>query len=543
MSRIENKSQSMYDYLVDNLSVMENRELINIMDYPIKKDKFLRDTDALAAYLYNLGIRKNHSVAINLPNFAQAIIAFYAINKCGAIANIIHPLIPTDGLIPLIKKTKAKYLFTMDIFLKDKVDALLSQGITPIVCSINDYSNLYKKPIISLATRNKTKSIKNNDNLLYYSQAIKSMSQYKNIEYPSINDGDDAVVLHSGGTTGEPKSIRLSNYALNSLAISLKDLMNYTPDTFRTILAVLPLFHGFGLGVCMHSCLTAGYRLVLVPSFKPKNAIKLIKKHKISIIAGVPTMYAKMLEEKTFRGDKLKYLEYLFCGGDKLSVSLKTEFDRRLKECGSIAELLEGYGLTEVVTVCTVNRVNDVVANSVGKPLSSIHLKIIDADNNTLPPNCDGEICVTGNTLMSGYLDDEVATKECFLCDDDGVVWVKTGDCGYLDHNNNLFFKDRLKRLIKISGMNIFPAEIESLVNTLKEIKHSCVKEYTENNKTYLELFIVLNPNYTCDKSLLDKINTLLKSQLIKYSIPKKITERKSLPLTKIGKVDYNKVK
>ena len=91
--------------------------------------------------------------------------------------------------------------------------------------------------------------------------------------------------------------------------------------------------------------------------------------------------------------------------------------------------------------------------------------------------------------------------------------------------------------------MNIFPAEIESLVNTLKEIKHSCVKEYTENNKTYLELFIVLNPNYTCDKSLLDKINTLLKSQLIKYSIPKKITERKSLPLTKIGKVDYNKVK
>lgn len=515
-----------------------DKKVIATLGNELSQKEVIKEIKALSNSLIDLGVKEGDSVAINLPNFAEAIIAFYAINRIGAVANIIHPLLPTNALIDLVKKTSAKYLFTPDIFLKDKLQALLDNNISPIVCSVSHYAKGLRKTVMNIALRGKRKTLKAH-NLIYYSELVKA-GYDKNYEINnSMTEKSDAIILHSGGTTGEPKSIVLSNGAMNNLSDSLTEIVAADRNESHVMLMVLPLFHGFGLGVCMHTVLTKGYSIVMMESFNAKKAIELIKKYNVSAIAGVPTMYDKLLHQKTFEGEHLKNLKYLFCGGDKLPYALKTKFDDVLQKWGSKAELQEGYGLTEVVTVCTVNRKGESEVGSVGSPLKGIKLKICDFNSGEeLAPMQIGEICVSGITTMNRYYQDEETTAKTLRKDSNGEIWVHTGDCGYLNEKGKLFFKERLKRLVKISGVNVFPAEIEMLVSSHEAVKYAAIKEYKVDGKSNLELFIVLNDGYVYNQDLEDSILRLCKEKLIRYSIPRKITVKDSLPLTAIGKVD-----
>lgn len=525
---------NMYN-LIKNEVIMDDKPIIHYYNSKISKKDFFDKIERLSTYLYNQGIKKGDVVTICLPNIPCAIYAIYATNKIGAIANLVHPLMPALGLVKILKETKSKILFHMDNF--------YMKGLThfadykTILCNLSDEMAMPYRPIVKLATRKIKKYIsKNCKNTIYYTNCL---NDKKDIDVQT-NLEDIAVYLHSGGTTGSPKTIKLSNRSLNSCAINTGSIIENRLEGFT--LMILPLFHGFGLGVTMHTSLYKGAGLILIPRFNPDKSCKLLKKYEVTLMSGVPQMYAKIMRSKHFKGKHLKNLKYMYCGGDSLKNNIKEEWDSTLKEFGNDCELQQGYGLTEMLSVTHVNRPGLSKKGTLGNPIVGTYQKIVDENGNTLKPNECGEILLSGANMMSGYLNDNKTTNEIMTKDKNGKVWIHTGDCGYIDDENFLYFKERIKRMVKISGINVFPQEIESVVSNIDEIEHSCAIETSVNDKPAIKLYVVTRNNKKLDEILKDKITSYISKRLMKYSVPKIIEQKDKLPLTLIGKVDFRKL-
>ena len=527
---------SIYHLAKATLTNVKDRKILNYFGKDLYNMEVLDRIDRLAFYLKNNGIKKGDVVAICLPNIPSAVFAVYAVNKCGAIANLIHPLTPPLGLKKIIDDTNTKLLIYLDSFYYNGIEVL--QRIDTILCNVSHDMGM---PIKALAWAKTLKAAKGS---LKASNTVSIKDCYAdngevNVD---IDKEDIAVYLHSGGTTGTPKTIMISNRSINNCAEITGELVGDINGNTDAMLMVLPLFHGFGLAVSMHSTIFKGGKVVLVPRFSPKEAVKLIKRENVTFMAGVPQMYNKLMDVKGFDGEHIKRFKNIYCGGDKLPKSIKDRWDALMRKYGNNIELLEGYGLTEMLTVSHVNIPGASKASSVGKPLRGIKHRIEDENGNILPPNQSGQICLSGSTMMSGYLNDDETTKNIIKVDGNGEKWLCTGDCGYIDEDGFLFFRERIKRMIKVSGINVFPQEIEYTVSAMDEIKFACALEIKYNGKSGIKLYVVLEDGYSMDKALEDKIINYLSNRLMKYSVPKLIEVRDSLPLTQIGKVNYNKL-
>ncbi|MDY0278866.1 MAG: AMP-binding protein, partial [Acholeplasma sp.] len=288
----------------------------------------------------------------------------------------------------------------------------------------------------------------------------------------------------------------------------------------------------------VHAMLVFGGADTLMPKFDANKTIQLLKGNKINYLIGVPTLFEALLNHPEFSGPHLKNLRQAYVGGDYVSPSLKQRFNQVMADNQSHAQLLEGYGLTEVVTVCAVNTIFDQKMGTVGKPLPGIDIKIIDLETReTLPINESGEIAVSGPTRMNGYLNDTQATNSTFLSID-GKTYVLTGDYGAIDEDGYIIFKQRLKRIIKVSGMPVLPSEIETLVSSMpgiSEVAAVGVKDQDRGNM--IKLFITLKPGIT--KKISDEeIKSKIKSELSIYAVPKSIVYLDKMPKTIIGKID-----
>lgn len=278
---------------------------------------------------------------------------------------------------------------------------------------------------------------------------------------------------------------------------------------------------------------------MLMPKFEPKRACKLLKSTSATFISGVPNMFAKMIDSGYFRGKYVKRLKHCYCGGDKLSNSVKERFYEATKAAGNPIRLNEGYGLTEA-GICCVNTPENYREGSIGKPFKNTRFGIFDDDDNPLPCDTVGNLCISSNTMMTGYYGDEEATKNAFFVSD-GAKWVRTGDMGRIDKDGFVYFVDRKKRVIKISGNNVFPQEIENVVNKTEGVKRSCVVAMSSGGKPAVKL--IVQPVEGVDVNALEKkIVAEIKAKLLKYAIPKVVEFRDRLPLTQIGKVDYRKL-
>ena len=525
--------ESMYGHIKKTLDKIKDREILNYFGKDYDNIEVQDRIDRLAYFLKSNGIGKGDVVAICLPNIPNAVFATYAVNKCGAIANLIHPLTPPIGLIKIIKDTNSKLLFHLDSFYKHGIIAF--SEIKTIICNVSDDMPMPLKALVAFSTRN------DRNLCLKANNTIDVRLCYNKVGEVNVDKGaeDIAAYLHSGGTTGTPKTIKISNRSLNACAEKTGELVGDINGNTDAMLMALPLFHGFGLGIAMHTTICKGGKVVLMPRFSGKEAAKIIKREPITFIAGVPQMYNKIMDSKKFKGKHLKRLKNNYCGGDKLPKSIKDRFDSIMQEVGNNIEILEGYGLTEMLTVTNVNIPGASKPSSVGKPLSGILNKIVDDDDNILKANESGQICLSGSTMMSGYLNDDEATNNAIKTDKNGVKWLYTGDCGYIDEDGFLFFRERIKRMIKVSGVNVFPQEIEYTISELNEIKFACALEIQWKTKTAIKLFVVLNEGFQMNDKLENKIMQYIGDRLMKYSVPRIIECRESLPLTSIGKVNY----
>ncbi|HQC55084.1 MAG TPA: class I adenylate-forming enzyme family protein [Clostridia bacterium] len=526
---IKNTDQQMYSLVKNGFSGRLDKVAISYMGNNIKASDFFKEVDLWAEILKNTyGIQNGDVVAMNLPNIPNAIILFYAMNKCGAIANIMHPFLPAKTVVKLMEKTNTKMFFVYDVFFKEN-EEVLKEGFKGevITVSVSDYLPTIKKLIYS------QKEPKFNKSVSRYAEVLKKHKGLK--ESFECERQRVTVYMHSAGTSGEPKIVVLSNYALNELSKALTYVIPNRDADHNKCITVMPLFHGFGFGVCMHVMLSHGFEIILIPRFTPKEMVKVTYSRKATICAGVPILFKKLLDlsDKDFK--KLFSLEHMFVGGDKLSAELKEEFDTRVENLGGIAELTEGYGLTETVTVCCVNLKGEKENTSMGPPLRGISFKIIDEDENTLPVRTNGEICVAGPTLMDGYLGDEEGS--CFIQIDD-EKYVKTGDIGFIDEQGKLHFLDRKKRIFKVSGITIFPSEIESTIKKVNTVK-DCIT-IQENRKI---IAFVESTNTNID-SLREAILETCKENLIYYAIPKveNIIIVPKFPKTVVGKTNIQEL-
>lgn len=529
-----------YDYLIESYKRNGDYPAAITFGNKISLSQIVRETDAIAGYMKHIGIKKGDAVTIFLPTLVHAFTSFYALNKVGIIANIVHPLTSPEGLLESIKFTDSKAIFMLDILMEKYADAVNEANIPCIICSNSDYVSALLNVPFNVFEKVKGKGLNNFKNTVKYKNVIKIGSK---VETQSTGSSDDiAVYLHGGGTTGKSKTIMLSSFNINAIADKLEPLDEEHEPGSECSLVVLPMFHAFGLAVAMHYPMTHGFTLLPMPQFSPEKANKTLKKYKVSFILGVPNMYKKMYEDPGFSGPHLKNLRLVFCGGDFLPENFVKEFNKEIANNGGRGKLFRGYGLTEVASVCTVNNYKDVRAESIGKPLTGMTVEIWDEMKKKVPAGQTGEIVVKGDTVMLGYYNgDNTVREDGVYTDKNGERWVLTGDLGHMDSDGFVYFTGRKKRMIIISGYNVYPADIENAVLEMPIVSEACAVQGYQKNKPCVKLCVVLAEGVNKEKAI-DEIQTYCKKHLARFSCPRKIEVFDSFPRTKMAKVDFMKL-
>lgn len=500
---------------------------------------FLQSVESFAGALAAMGLQSGDRLLVALPNSPQAIIAFYAANKLGIITAFVHPLSPTPELVHYLNASKARHVLTLDALYERFAAALPEAPIEKLILAqIGDYMTRVKKLGFWLSKGRKIEKVPADKRVLWWSQL---MSEPRcNAQKSGTGADDPAAILFSGGTTGKPKGVLLSNR--NFLAQSMA-AASWVEDTngANSILAIMPVFHGFGLGVCINAALLNGGRTILVPTFSAELVAEALRKKRPNIIAGVPTLYSALLRNRSLKNVDLSCLRVSYAGADVLPRPLKEEFERFVVARGGRGSLLQGYGLTEAVTAVMAMPESEYREGSIGVPFPGMLAKIcVAGGEEEVGAGEEGEICISGPSVMLGYLDEPEATAQVLRRHADGRVWLHTGDLGRMDADGFFYFKERAKRLIKSSGFNVFPSQVESVLYEHPLVKQACVAGVPDVSQVErVKGFVVLKDRTLAGKQTEEALIAHCHTQLIKWSCPREIEFLDELPQTRLGKVDY----
>ena len=504
--------------------------------------KFVEQINLCARALKAIGIREGDKITICMPNCPQTVIMFYAVNLVGGIANMVHPLSSEKEIEFYLKESGSICALTLDQFyhkfeaIRQNVESLNNV----IIASIKDELSKPIKVGYMLTEGRKIQKIPADAPIIRWKEFFQMGNRYR-WKYKVKKEGKDAaVILYSGGTTGITKGILLSNLNFNALGQQIIA----TNPMFRPgdkMLAVMPMFHGFGLGVSIHSMLSQGGRCVLVPRFTPQSYAKLILKHKCNFIAGVPTLYEALLRVPTMDGADLSFLKGVFSGGDSLSIELKKRFDKFLFDHHAVIQVREGYGTTETVTACCLTPSHMHKEGSIGLPFPDTYIKIVKpGTEEELPYGEEGEILLAGPTVMKEYMHHPEETAKTLQHHADGLTWVCTGDLGTMDSEGFVYFRGRAKRMIVTSGYNVYPAQIENILDAHEFVQMSCVIGVPDSYKMQkVKAFVKLVPGVEKNDETKRSIMEYCRKYVAKYAMPYDIEFRDELPKTLVGKVAY----
>ena len=495
-----------------------------------------------AAALCAMGVKPGDRVTICMPNTPQAVVMFYAINYMGAIANMVHPLSGQEEIVFYLNESESVAALTLSQFYP-KFDAIRDRIHIRklIVTGIGDaLSGPIKLGYWATQGRKIAKVPADDSLVLMWKDFLRDGDRFEGtVKYPRFAQ-DTAAILYSGGTTGTTKGILLSNLNFNALGLQTGAAGNCLQPGHK-MLSIMPVFHGFGLGVCIHTVLIHGITCILVPQFTVDSYADLLKKHKPNYIAGVPTLYEALLRLKKAEDLDLSQLEGVFSGGDSLSIELKHKVDAFLKSHGSKEQVREGYGTTECVTASCLTPKNYYKEGSIGIPFPDTYYKIvIPSTHDEVPYGQIGEICVSGPSVMQGYMNNPKETAQTLQLHEDGLVWLHTGDLGSMDEEGFVYFKQRIKRMIITSGYNVYPSQVENVIDAHEAVLMSTVIGVKDDYKMQrVKAFVVLRPGYEPTEELKNDLMEHLKKHVAKYALPKEIEFRDALPKTLVGKVAY----
>ena len=497
---------------------------------------------ACAKALRALGIQPDERVTICMPNTPQTVIMFYAVNMIGAIANMIHPLSAEGEIEFYLNDSKSVAAITLDQFYSKFANIRKN---TPslknlIITSVKDALNPIMKVGYALTQGRKVPKLPKDADVILWKDFLRKGESFSGEARVKRTAEQPAVILYSGGTTGVTKGILLSNLNFNALGAQII-AMNPMFVPGDKMLAIMPMFHGFGLGVSIHSMLVNGGRCILIPRFTPQTYAQLLAKYQPNFIAGVPTLYEALLRIEGLEKLNLACLKGVFSGGDSLSVELKKRFDAFLKAHGATIEVREGYGTTECVTASCLTPLTKAKEGSIGIPFPDTYYKIVKVGTQQeVPYGEEGEICLAGPTVMLEYVNHPKETADTLQTHPDGLPWVHTGDLGIMDEDGFIYFRQRIKRMIVTSGYNVYPSQIENILDAHEAVHMSCVIGVKDPYKMQkVKAFIVLKPGSAPDDAMKNHILDYCRKHIAKYAMPYDIEFRDELPKTLVGKVAY----
>lgn len=495
-----------------------------------------------AKSLKAIGVKKGDRITICMPNTPDAVVLFYAVNLVGGVANMVHPLSSEQEILHCINKSNSKYLLCLDM-LYPKIECIMDQTKLKkvIISKISNEMHICLRIIYPFIS--KKYKVGYSKKFISWKNFNKLGKTYTDEYKVKMHNKDDAVILYSGGTTGDSKGVVLTNLNFNALATQCFKMAD-PAKAGDSILTIMPIFHGFGLGVCIHTALISGMNVILVPQFKSKDFSKMIKRNKPAFLAGVPTMYEALINSKERSKTYLSSVINVICGGDVLNETLKDKVDSYLKEHGSKANIRVGYGLTECTGASCLTPRYYFKEGGIGIPLPDMYYKIVRVNTyEKANVNEDGEICISGPTVMKGYLNDEDETKKVLKRHDDGRLWLHTGDIGCMNEEGLVFFKSRLKRIIVSSGYNIYPQYIEKVIMSHPSVS-TCVVIGIDHpyKKQVPKAYIVLRDNFEDTEELRNDIKEYCEKSIAKYSLPYEYEYVNELPKTLIGKVAFTKL-
>lgn len=533
---------SLYDAVYESALKYPFNTAIEYADNQISYKQFIKKINKCACSLKALGVKKGDKVTICMPNTPEEVVMFYAINEVGAVANMIHPLSSEKDIEYYLNKSNSKVMLCIDICYKKVMNVIDNTHLEKVIISSATKSMARITACFYWIAKGRKLEIVEDDKVMLWDHFIQKSSLYNKDPYEQVDALDPALILYSGGTTGKPKGVVISNYSFNAQALQSR----YVSDTLvpeNAFLTFLPNFHAFGIGICTHTPLYNGMRVVLIPQFNVKKIKNYLRKYHFNILCGVPSFYDAMSKMK-FRKNELKGLKLVVCGGDAISLPLKKRVNEFLKEYGCETDIRVGYGLSESSGVIALSPEGIFDESDViGYPFPGTDFKIIDIDTGkNVNIGDDGELCVKGPNVMLEYLDEKEETNNVFSIDSNGNKWLHTGDIAFMDKKGLVHYKSRLKRMIITNGYNVYPAHVEEIIMSHPAVlKCAVVGIKNDAHGETVKAFIVLKEG---QDGILVKNNLQkhLKENLAKYEIPREIKYIDELPTTLVGKVAYKEL-
>ncbi len=539
---LEYQQGSMFDAVREIAEKYPDYIAFDFMGRSTTYRRMVENVERCARSLKTIGVRENDRVTIALPNCPQAIYMFYAVNLIGAVANMIHPLSAEKEIEFYLNDSKSVTAITLDQFYNKFENIRRNTGVVNIIiASVKDELAQPIKAGYMLTEGRKIAKIPKDAPVIRWREFM-NMSHMCFYNYKVERRAEDpAVILYSGGTTGTTKGIVLTNLNFNALA---RQVVGANPMFVPgdVMLAAMPLFHGFGLGVCVHTMLACGGRCLLLPRVTPKEYAKRIVK--CNLVAGVPTLYEALLRLPSMEKADLSKLKGVFSGGDSLSIELKKKLDRFLAEHKATVQVREGYGTTETVTACCLTPPHMHKEGSIGLPFADTYIKIVEpGTDKELPYGEEGEILLAGPTVMKEYMNHPDETAKTLRTHADGLTWVYTGDLGVMDEQGFIYFRGRAKRMIISSGYNVYPGQIENILDAHDMVQMSCVigvpdPYRVQKVKAFVKLASGVPANDETKQTLLD----YCRRNIAKYAMPYDIEFKEDMPKTLVGKVAYRKL-
>ena len=495
-----------------------------------------------AAALAGLGLRAGDRITIAMPTSPQGVIAFYAANRLGAVAVMVHPLCTPPEIEFYLNASRSRCALTLDLCYPKFAAVRANTGLEQlIVTRVTDTLGPLKRLGYRL-TRGRTAPAIPRDPTTRWWRPLMAQA-WPPAPPPHGRAEDLAAILFSGGTTGSPKGVMLSNRNLTAEGMQAAAWVGLGAGD--VMLAALPIFHGVGLGLCINAVLLSGGKAILVPIFNAASVAEVIRTGRPTLMVGVPTLYDSLTKDRSLARADLSCLRAAFSGADTLPRPVKERFEQMVAEHGGAVKLFEGYGLTEAVTGIMAMPLGEYREGSVGVPFSDMRVAICRPGTaEELPAGEEGEICIAGPSVMLGYLDDPAATAEALRRHPDGRIWLHTGDLGRRDKDGFFSFTVRLKRMIKSSGFNVYPAQVEDVLYQHPAVAEACVIGVPDPSQIERVLACVVvregeGGGVEAGPALERELIDFCRQRLIKWSCPRAVVFRRELPRTRLGKVDY----
>ncbi len=531
---------SIYEVIANSKKKYGSGIAVNYYGRKMNYSCLLKSIDKCAAALHSLNVGRGDHISVILPNIPQAVILFYASNRIGAICDMIHPLSSVHELENYIRQSEARIVFAFEALAPNI--GFISQFVEKVfIVSASESLPALSKLGYKIRTKTKNSMPEGFETYRdFIAHADKAaVKQVKDIEFSKPDE--PCAVLYTGGTTGKPKGVLLSSRNFNASADEAIDSCGCLKAGDK-MLEILPVFHGFGLGVGVHTVLMFGGTTILMPTFKMKSIDALINRYKPEILAGVPAIFGAMIAGVSKNCD-MSFVKLVISGGDRLPNDIMRSFNELLVSHGSRTTIRQGYGLTECLSgVCLVPE-HCAKDNCIGSVYKDTRFRIVGIDSNEELVNGEsGEILICGPAVMLGYLNEPEESDNALERDNYGNVWLHTGDCGHIGDDGLVYFDSRIKRMIISNGYNIYPGVLEDVISAHESVLECCVTGIPDRMRgEIVKAFIVFD--YSVIKrgeedEALKSIKNDLKLSVSKYQLPRSYMILEELPRTAIGKID-----